>query len=176
MWKSVNGKFVKVLARFNVSGQNSNEFYDFCDANLEVLYLRVCTSVKPNLMEFVSGGMHEEDEIDSLNMTISEKHVARVKSSKWQDQVLTTINRMVDILGNTPQPAVALSTSHISREALDEDVVLGRIAKLQQMIGQVKENQRKMELSGISDLSLAKSIDLYQQRLQYYESRLADLD
>ncbi|ETP26555.1 hypothetical protein F441_00836 [Phytophthora nicotianae CJ01A1] len=28
MWISVNGKFVKALARFIVSGQNSNEFYD----------------------------------------------------------------------------------------------------------------------------------------------------
>ncbi|ETK88718.1 hypothetical protein L915_07067 [Phytophthora nicotianae] len=66
MWKSVNGKFVKALARFNVSGQSSNEFNDFCNANLEVLYLRVCTGVKPELMDFVSGGMHEGDEIDSL--------------------------------------------------------------------------------------------------------------
>ncbi|ETI56718.1 hypothetical protein F443_00852 [Phytophthora nicotianae P1569] len=125
MWKSVNGKFVKALARFVVSGQNSNEFYDFCDANLEVLYLRVCTGVKPELMDFVSGGMHEEDEIDSLNMPVSEKPVAQVKSSKWQEQVLTTINRMVDIFANTPQFAVALSTSRISREALDEDLLLG---------------------------------------------------
>ncbi|ETP16251.1 hypothetical protein F441_09140 [Phytophthora nicotianae CJ01A1] len=176
MWKSVNGKFVKALARFNVSGQNSNEFYDFCDANLEVLYLRVCTGVKPELMDFVSGGMHEEDKIDSLNMPVSEKPVAQVKSSKWQDQVLATINRMVDIFAKTPQSAVALSTSRISRETLDEGLRLGRIAKLQQMTDQVKESQRKMELSGFSDPSLAKSVDLYQQRLQYYESRLADLD
>ncbi|ETP44298.1 hypothetical protein F442_09103 [Phytophthora nicotianae P10297] len=127
-------------------------------------------------MDFVSGGMHEEDEIDSLNMPVSEKPVAQVKSSKWQDQVLATINRMVDIFANTPQSAVALSTSRISRETLDEGLLLGRIAKLQQMIDQVKESQRKMELSGFSDPSLAKSVDLYQQRLQYYESRLADLD
>ncbi|ETO77567.1 hypothetical protein F444_07250 [Phytophthora nicotianae P1976] len=60
--------------------------------------------------------------------------------------------------------------------ALDEDLLLGRIAMLQQMIDQVKESQRKMELSGLSDSSLAKSVDLYKQRLQYYESSLADLD
>lgn len=59
MWKSVNGKFVKALAKFNVSGQNANEFYGVCDSDLKVLYLRVCTGVKPELMDFVSGGMHE---------------------------------------------------------------------------------------------------------------------
>lgn len=122
MWKSVNGKFVKALAKFNVSGQNANEFYGVCDSDLKVLYLRVCTGVKPELMDFVSGGMHERS---SLNLTVSEKPAGSVKSSNWQDQVLTTINRMVDIFAKTPQSAVALSTSSISREALDEDLVLG---------------------------------------------------
>lgn len=56
------------MAKFNVSGQNSNGFYDFCSGDPDVAYLHVCDSEKPEMERFVRGGMREENEIDSLSL------------------------------------------------------------------------------------------------------------
>ncbi|KAG1712453.1 hypothetical protein DVH05_000201 [Phytophthora capsici] len=58
----------------------------------------------------------------------------------------------------------------------DEDLLIDRIGKLHQLIGQVQERQRKTELDGHVDATLAVSLTLYQQRLQQYEERLAALE
>eukprot|EP00644_Phytophthora_capsici_P019361 jgi/Phyca11/48913/gw1.259.1.1 len=51
MWKTVNSKYVKAYAEFYVSGQNSNEFYNFCEGKLDVVHLKACLQVKPELEE-----------------------------------------------------------------------------------------------------------------------------
>ncbi|KUF81303.1 hypothetical protein AM588_10000246 [Phytophthora nicotianae] len=107
MWK-----FVKANAKFYVSGQNSNESYDFCDDNLDAVYLKIYTRIKPKLTDFVNGGMYPEDEIDSLEISASRKAAPTNKPAKWQDQVLKTTNRMANLkldhppLLLPPQPAL----------------------------------------------------------------------
>ncbi|KAI9985620.1 hypothetical protein PInf_005005 [Phytophthora infestans] len=68
MWKKVNTKYIKAFSKFDVSGQNSNDFYEFCDGSLDAAYVKVCIKQKPELESYVKGGMHEEDEIDSMNL------------------------------------------------------------------------------------------------------------
>ncbi|GMF48694.1 unnamed protein product [Phytophthora fragariaefolia] len=85
MWKKGNSSFVKANAKFYVSGQNSEDFYEFCDGNLDAAYLEICTRVKPELAAFVKGGIHPEDEIDSMNLTGFHSDVPANKSAKWQD-------------------------------------------------------------------------------------------
>ena len=71
MWKHVNGKYVKALAKFTVSGTRSSDFLGFCGGCFDVAYLRACLQVKPNLTAFVQGGMYACDELDPLKRTQS---------------------------------------------------------------------------------------------------------
>ena len=82
MWKDVNQKYVKALARYTQSGTHESDFFGFCDGNLDVMYLRECLNVKPNLTEFVRGGMFERDEFDSL----SESNCVTAQSSTESSQ------------------------------------------------------------------------------------------
>ncbi|POM65032.1 Hypothetical protein PHPALM_19339, partial [Phytophthora palmivora] len=86
MWKKGKSSFVKANAKFYVSGQNSEDFYEFCDGNLDAAYLEICTRVKPELAAFVKGGIRPEDEIDSMNLPGSHSDVPANKSAKWQDK------------------------------------------------------------------------------------------
>ncbi|ETL49273.1 hypothetical protein L916_01217 [Phytophthora nicotianae] len=156
MWK-----FVKANAKFYVSGQNSNESYDFCDDNLDTVYLKICTRIKPKLTDFVNGGMYPEDEIDSLEISASRKAAPTNKPAKWQDQVLKTTNRMANLKVGPPTSAAASSASVTQTENKDEDQLIDRIAKFHQLIDQVKQNQRKAELAGENDISLAASLLKY---------------
>ncbi|KAE9063379.1 hypothetical protein PF010_g29013 [Phytophthora fragariae] len=173
MWKRVNGNYMKTYAKFFVSGQNSDEFYDFCSGDLDVAYLRVCVVEKPELETFVRGGMHEEDKIDSLSVTALPP--PSTKPSKWQNQVLQTVNRIADFFVKAPTVVNPRSISGRAHAQPEEDVLTDRIARLHQLIDQVKESQRKSEQSGGADPALARSISLYQQRLQHYETQLASL-
>ncbi|KAG6954612.1 hypothetical protein JG688_00012268 [Phytophthora aleatoria] len=110
IWKKANRKYVKAYSKFYVSGQNSNEFYSFCEGNLDIVYLRACSAIMPGLEEYVRGETREEDEVDSLDLKGYSKRARSSKSLKWRDGLLKTINRVVDIdIGDkttttTPQP------------------------------------------------------------------------
>ncbi|EGZ15962.1 hypothetical protein PHYSODRAFT_316085 [Phytophthora sojae] len=172
-WKKVYGNYAKAYAKFFVSGQNSEEFYNFCSGDLDVAFLRVCVAEKPELEAFVRGGMHEQDEIDSLGLAALPP--PSTKPSKWQDQVLKTVNWIADIFVRAPAVVAPPSIAATTPAPHEEDVLIDRIAKLHQLIDQVKESQRKSEQSGYVDSTLVRCIGLYQQRLQHYESQLASL-
>ncbi|KUF85475.1 hypothetical protein AM587_10000609 [Phytophthora nicotianae] len=176
MWKKVNTKYIKAFSKFDVSGQNSNDFYEFCDGSLDAAYVKVCIKQKPELESYVKGGMHEEDEIDSMNLKRSSKGDRSLrKSTKWQDNILTTFDRIAEVLiGN--QSSTAASTKAVTPNADEEDMLLGRIAKLHQVIFQVKDSLRASVSNGETDVALTNSLGLYTKRLQQYESRLAELD
>ncbi|KAG1684911.1 hypothetical protein DVH05_010177 [Phytophthora capsici] len=177
MWKTVNSKYVKAYAKFYVSGQNSNEFYNFCEGKLDVVHLKACLQVKPELEEYVRGGMREEDEIDSLGLCGGKTKRLTSTSSKWQDGLLKTVNRLADIVIGGGQNAAKMPPSEKPiPTSQDEDLLIERIGKLHQLIGQVQERQRKTELDGHVDATLAASLTLYQQRLQQNEDRLAALE
>ncbi|KAE9017753.1 hypothetical protein PR002_g13303 [Phytophthora rubi] len=173
LWKKVYGNYAKAYPKFFVSGQNSEEFYNFCSGDLDVAYLRVCVTEKPELEAFVRGGMHEQDEIDSLGLAALPP--PSTKPSKWQDEVLKTVNRIADIFVRAPAVVAPPSIAATTPAPHEEDVLIDRIAKLHQLIDQVKDSQRKSEQSECVDSTLARSISLYQQRLQHYESQLASL-
>ncbi|KAF4142078.1 hypothetical protein GN958_ATG08712 [Phytophthora infestans] len=174
MWKKDNAKYKKAQAKNFVSGQNSNDFYIFCDGNLDTLYLKICTEVKPELEHYVNGGMHPEDEIDSLKLAVSRRITPTNKTTKWQNQVVCTVTRMADYLMGAP---VTSSTASLStRGTQDESQLIDRIAKLHQLIAQVKESQRKPEMDGATDPSLEASLLKYQQRLHRNENQLEAMD
>ncbi|KAG6975406.1 hypothetical protein JG688_00002409 [Phytophthora aleatoria] len=172
MWKKGNGKYAKENAKFFVSGQNSDEFYDCCDGNLDAVYLKICTRVKPELAGFINGVMHPEDEMDSMNLAAILRTVSANKLSKWQGQVIQTINRLGNFIVGAPTTAAASATGTQNRGSNDEDLLIDRIGKLYQLIAQVQERQHKVELTGVSDPALAASLCKYQQRLQRYEDQL----
>ncbi|KAG2773550.1 hypothetical protein PC129_g16291 [Phytophthora cactorum] len=64
----------------------------------------------PELEEYVRGETGEEDEVDSLDLKGYSKRARSSKSLKWRDDLLKTINRVVDIVigdkttTTTPQP------------------------------------------------------------------------
>ncbi|POM62455.1 hypothetical protein PHPALM_28396 [Phytophthora palmivora] len=168
MWKKGKSSFVKANAKFYVSGQNSEDFYEFCDGNLDAACLEICTIVKPELAAFVRG----EDEIDSMNLPGSHSDVPANKSAKWQDQVIRTVNRLADIFVGTPVTVSSARTRSTEAERRDEDQLIDRIGKMHLLIEQVKERQRKDALSGTTDPTLAVSLRKYLQRLQRYEDQL----
>ncbi|KAG1700363.1 hypothetical protein DVH05_012164 [Phytophthora capsici] len=81
---------------------------------------------------------------------------------------------MADYLMGAP---VTPSTASLStRGTQDESQLIDRIAKLHQLIAQVKESQRKSEMDGATDPSLEASLLKYQQRLHRYENQLEAMD
>ncbi|KAF1777640.1 SAP domain [Phytophthora cactorum] len=109
LWKAINRSYVKANAKFYVSGQNSDDFYDYCDGNWGAVYLRVCTKVKPELAAFVYGGMYADDEVDSMNLGAFRARTPGSKPAKWQDQVIKIINRMADFIVGAPPPATKIA-------------------------------------------------------------------
>ncbi|EEY58667.1 uncharacterized protein PITG_10782 [Phytophthora infestans T30-4] len=120
-------KYVKAYSKFYVSGQNSNDFYNFWEENLDVVNLRACIAIKPEL---------EDDQ---------------------------TADTTAQTDPSTARPE-------------DESTLLDRIDKLHRLIQQVKERQEKANSEGQVDNTLSKSLKLYQQRLEHYETRLTALD
>jgi hypothetical protein len=45
MWKEVNGRWKQIIAKFNTSGQHDYEFWNFCEGQLDVLYLNTKVAV-----------------------------------------------------------------------------------------------------------------------------------
>ncbi|ETL41107.1 hypothetical protein L916_07838, partial [Phytophthora nicotianae] len=174
MWKMINRSYVKANSKFYVSGQNSDDFFAYCEGNLGALYLRICTKIKPELAAFVYGGMCADDEIDSMNRGENRARTPGHKSVKWQDQVIKTINRMTDFIVGAPLPA-STAPQKATGGGDNEDQLIDRISKLHQMIDQVKNNLRKSEQEGIADTGLAKTLRMYQSRLQRYEEQLEAL-
>ncbi|ETL94271.1 hypothetical protein L917_07727 [Phytophthora nicotianae] len=174
MWKMINRGYVKANSKFYVSGQNSDDFFAYCEGNLGALYLRICTKIKPELAAFVYGGMCADDEIDSMNLGENRARTPGHKSVKWQDQVIKTINRMTDFIVGAPLPA-STAPQKATGGGDNEDQLIDRISKLHQMIDQVKNNLRKSEQEGIADTGLAKTLRMYQSRLQRYEEQLEAL-
>ncbi|KAF4036727.1 hypothetical protein GN244_ATG11440 [Phytophthora infestans] len=120
--------------------------------------------------------MHEEDEVDSMNLMRSSKgNRSSRKSTKWQDNIFTTFDRIAEVLiGN--QSSTAASTKAVTPNTDEEDMLLGRIAKLHQAKPQVKNSLRASVSNEETDVALTNSLGLYFKRLQQYESRLAELD
>ncbi|KAJ8576561.1 hypothetical protein ON010_g2653 [Phytophthora cinnamomi] len=176
MWKKVMSKYGKACAKFFVSGQNSEEFFNFCEGNLRVLYLKACLDIKPELKDYVRGGMRQEDEVDSLNLQNSSYTTTAGRIPKWQDGILKTINRLADIVVGGRAPVATPAENVPATRPENEDVLFDRIDKLHHLIDQVKERQRKAELEGQTAAALANSLTLYQQCLQYYESCLTALE
>lgn len=67
IWKNTMQKYAQAMVRFTKSGENENDFIMFCGNDIESAYLRSWLQVKPNLTNYVEGGMHDEDQFDSLN-------------------------------------------------------------------------------------------------------------
>ncbi|ETK87691.1 hypothetical protein L915_07911 [Phytophthora nicotianae] len=174
MWKMINRSYVKANSKFYVSGQNSDDFFAYCEGNLGALYLRICTKIKPELAAFVYGGMCADDEIDSMNRGENRARTPGHKSVKWQDQVIKTINRMTDFIVGAPLPA-STAPQKATGGGDNEDQLIDRISKLHQMIDQVKNNLRKSEQEGIADTGLAKTLRMYQSSQQRYEEQLEAL-
>ncbi|ETI47812.1 hypothetical protein F443_08086 [Phytophthora nicotianae P1569] len=175
LWKMINRSYVKANSKFYVSGQNSDDFFAYCEGNLGALYLRICTKIKPELAAFVYGGMCADDEIDSMNLGENRARTPGHKSVKWQDQVIKTINRMTDFIVGAPLPA-STAPQKATGGGDNEDQLIDRISKLHQMIDQVKNNLRKSEQEGIADTGLAKTLRMYQSSQQRYEEQLEALD
>ena len=45
MWKEVNGRWKQIVAKLNTSGQHDYEFWNFCEGQLDVLYLNTKVAV-----------------------------------------------------------------------------------------------------------------------------------
>ncbi|RLN46980.1 hypothetical protein BBJ28_00010039 [Nothophytophthora sp. Chile5] len=65
MWKEVASKFARAEANSKVSGQGSNDFWEFCDGNAAVYYLdRWCDHRRAG-REFCAANIYSGDEDDS---------------------------------------------------------------------------------------------------------------
>ncbi|OWZ03705.1 hypothetical protein PHMEG_00024515 [Phytophthora megakarya] len=82
IWKTVNRKYFKALARFTKSGEQEKDFYDYCGGSIDVFYLRECLQVKPDLIQFVEGGMLEDDEFDSIKRATVNPPVQQLTPNK----------------------------------------------------------------------------------------------
>ncbi|KAE8915212.1 hypothetical protein PF005_g13342 [Phytophthora fragariae] len=176
MWKKVYSNYAKAYAKFYASGQNLDDFYDYCDGNWDAAYLRVCTKVKPGLEAFVNGGIHAEDEVDSMNLDKEPVRPQSSRSSRWQDQVVNTVSRLADFIVGSSTTVAVPSTASNANGNQDESVLLDRITKLHHLIDKVQESIRREEANGNTASALEESLGLYQRRLQRLQTQLADLD
>ncbi|KAF4145697.1 hypothetical protein GN958_ATG05114 [Phytophthora infestans] len=153
VWRYVTDAFCNNTTAYNGLLVVNNPRFDDIDPsnieNLDVVNLRACIAIKPEL----------EDKI-----------------SKWQDGLLKTINNAMDIVVSDQTADTTAQTDPSTARPEDESTLLDRIDKLHRLIQQVKERQEKANSEGQVDNTLSKSLKLYQQRLEHYETRLTALD
>ncbi|KAF4033114.1 hypothetical protein GN244_ATG14999 [Phytophthora infestans] len=82
----------------------------------------------------------------------------------------------MDLVVSDQTAATTAQTDPSTARPEDESTLLDRIDKLHRLIQQVKERQEKANSEGQVDNTLSKSLKLYQQRLEHYETRLTALD
>ncbi|KAE8982678.1 hypothetical protein PR003_g17444 [Phytophthora rubi] len=167
-------KYDNADAKFFVSGQNSEEFFNFCEGSLDVLYLKACLDIKLELRDYVRGGMRQEDEVDSLDPQNSSHSTTTGRASKWQDGILKTINRLADIVAGSRNPAAAPVTALAANipatvQAQDEDMLIDRIGKLHHLIEQVKEQEGQTDAALANSLALSAALTTLRNRLAALE-------
>eukprot|EP00644_Phytophthora_capsici_P018846 jgi/Phyca11/133161/e_gw1.342.6.1 len=65
MWKEVSGNFASAEAKSKVSGQGSNDFWDFCGGRADVYYLDRWCDHRGDGREFCAATIYAGDEDDS---------------------------------------------------------------------------------------------------------------
>ena len=149
MWKVVNGKYVKALAKFTQSGTHESDFYSFCDGNLAVFYLRECLQLKPNLTQFVEGDMFEEDQFDSLTLNCAvQTPPSRYRSSP---SIISSSTKKArnnkDLSKSLEQCSENLSAAIIMASKQNGSGV-GMLEKLLVLLKSVEDQIESMEVEG----------------------------
>jgi hypothetical protein len=144
MWKEVNGCWKKIVAKFNTWGQHDYEFWNFCEGQLDVLYLNTkvavslysCLQSKPN--PFLSSsrktqnpihfekGMFNADCFDSMSSSTSSSCLLLDRASS---------NQLVELTGQKSESA--------KRPQKRDDSMAGSLALLA-----ASNTQSEMERSG----------------------------
>eukprot|EP00644_Phytophthora_capsici_P019481 jgi/Phyca11/133437/e_gw1.471.1.1 len=147
MWKGVNRKYMKAMAKFTKSGEHGDDFYDFCGGALEVYYLRECLEVKRHLADFVEGGMLSDDEFDSIDRVAKEKPLLQSPPAK---KLKCELVESVKMLTAKLEPAGSS---------------VDKILKMHQLIGHVEDRIAALEARGAPATFLNVSLALYREKL-----------
>ncbi|KAE8892887.1 hypothetical protein PF011_g14021 [Phytophthora fragariae] len=92
MWREVAGKFARAEAGSKKSGDNSNDFWDFCDGRADVYYLHLWCEHRGSGREFCAANLYADNEDDSQKEGMHQgKTVNRKRRKTSQADALATL-------------------------------------------------------------------------------------
>ena len=89
IWKKLNSGYKLALSKYTTSGQHEDEFYSFCNGQLDVFYLRKHLQLKPDVNGFVEADLPEDAFKNSSDRTSSCSSKSRKR--KQQSEIADAI-------------------------------------------------------------------------------------
>eukprot|EP00475_Leptophrys_vorax_P038086 TRINITY_DN6652_c0_g1_i4.p1 TRINITY_DN6652_c0_g1~~TRINITY_DN6652_c0_g1_i4.p1 ORF type:complete len:398 (+),score=98.14 TRINITY_DN6652_c0_g1_i4:94-1287(+) len=139
--------YAEALRKFTISGTHENEFFNFCNGNKAVLYLRMHLMIKPNLENVVvtrldSNSSHDSLEGEEIGTGSSSSSSSQSKENKPQRKFSSPISNQSVSSSSSTTPAS--SDSHGSRKKIEEqrNCIIDRLATNMEEILHQRKKQR----------------------------------
>ena len=92
----MNKTYKEAYSNFTRSGNNSSDFYEFCNGRKDVYYLRLLLHDKPQLHETVKAGVPDSCALTSNEEIPSATPTPRKTKDSGYDSVVTSLNSLAD--------------------------------------------------------------------------------
>ncbi|KAE8876346.1 hypothetical protein PF005_g13754 [Phytophthora fragariae] len=158
MWKDVNKRYLKAMAKFTKPGEHDDDFFAYCEGALGTFYLRECLAVKHDLTSFVEGGLFKEDQFDSLKRGQSQSDATSQNTSHRS----STKKQRSDIVESVNALAAAIAPA--------EPTTVEKLMSLHKLIQQVERRIEELQENGKSGDSLQTNTDIYRAKLSKLEA------
>lgn len=81
MWTGCNKSYIKFHSNYTMLGTHESDFNSFCNGKADVLYLYKWLQLKPNLNNFVNGGLHDDDKFYTILCDMEEPCLATLEDN-----------------------------------------------------------------------------------------------
>ncbi|POM70322.1 Hypothetical protein PHPALM_13256 [Phytophthora palmivora] len=183
MWKEVSSNFASAEAKSKVSGQGSNDFWDFCSGRADVYYLDRWCEHRQGGREFCAANLYAEDEDDSTRegqptkQTVNRKRRKTSRSSEILERVSALLeNEMTDVA------AVQEGTWNEQRLFIQEQRTAQKLTTLYSMLDhndavtkQLLVKRQEHRRQGIDAADIGEALAAQQEKSKHWSSTSASL-
>ena len=96
IWQQLNKTYQDAYRRFTKSGNNSSDFYEFCNGRKDVYYLRLLLHQKPQLHATVKAGLPDSCALTSDEAIPSARPTPRKTKDSGYESVVSALNSLAD--------------------------------------------------------------------------------
>jgi hypothetical protein len=185
MWKEVASKFVRAEANSKVSGQGSNDFWEFCDGNAAVYYLDRWCEHRQAGREFSAANIYPEDEDDSTQEGHDQqpKTTNRKRRKGTRDSALALIIEKIDEIVNSDSTKVQEETWREQKRFLQEQRAAQKLATLSSILvrnsaemQELFERRREYHEQDIDASEIRRALENCQKKKAVIEEQIHELE